>query len=144
MRFVLPHDESEFEIADAWWEASGAPGFVPLEPAYTVTEGVNKGFEEFTSDSGVTIRSMHCPTQLVALLYVAPPMREAGPPRFNETRMIQVLQAMCTGILQPPIEVWRGAPGEARLVPRDGFHRFYASVALGFPMLPVAVFKYVP
>ena len=98
--------------------------------------------DELTSQSGVTVQSRSCPTQLVALLYVAPPKRAPGVPWFDEDRMIQVLQAMCSGIALPPIEVWRGVPGEARLSPRDGFHRFYASVALGFPMLPVAVFKY--
>jgi len=143
MQFVLPHDQSEFEIPDGWWQASGAAAFVRADPAYAALAGINKGWEEFTSNSGVTIRSTHCPTQLVALLYVAPPRREPGEPWFVEQRMVEVLQAMCARTLMPPIEVLRGVPGEQRLVPRDGLHRFYASAALGFPMLPVAVFKHV-
>ncbi len=151
MRFTLPHDLSEFEIPDAWWVESGAPGFAPSAPAYAAEAGVVKLSEELTSQSDKTIRSHYCPTQLVAALYVAPPGPAAGVaaqsfagsgPAFHQASMIGVLQAMRSGVQLRPIEVLRGVPGEARLVPRDGFHRFYASVALGFPMLPVAVFRY--
>ena len=144
MRFTLPHDQSEFDIPDAWWEASGAASFVLSTPAFAAQPGVTKLWDHYTSQSEQTIQSKHCPTQLIALLYVAPPKRDPGAGWFEAVRMIRILQAMCTEIALPPIEVWRGVPGDARLIPRDGFHRFYASVALGFPMLPVAVFRYVP
>jgi hypothetical protein len=150
MRFLLPHDESEFEIPDACWQASGAAGYVRTESAFAALPGVKKLWEQLTSRSGETIQSIHCPTQVVPLIYVAPPGRElapsgpvAGTPGFDEMRMTRVLQAICSGVALPPIEVWRGFPGEVRFSPRDGFHRFYASVALGFTMLPVAVFRYV-
>jgi hypothetical protein len=141
MLFKLPHDQSQFEIPDAWWAASGAAGFVPSQPAYRAQPSIIKLSEELTSQSGETIQSLSCPTQVVALIYVAPPRRVKP---FDEKSMIRVLRAMCSGEELPPIEAWRGVPGEGRFVPRNGLHRFYASVALGFPMLPVAVFRYVP
>ena len=60
-----------------------------------------------------------------------------------EDRMVPILRGFRNGDVLPPIEVDE-PPNEIgrRFRVRDGFHRFYASVAVGFSHLPVSVRPY--
>ena len=57
--------------------------------------------------------------------------------------MLSLLRAMRTGDGVPPIEVHQ-PPGlqDYRYALRDGFHRFYASAAIGFRCIPIKVLPY--
>ena len=137
MFFRLPHPPLCFEIPDKWWIVSGAAGFTPSSPSYRGT--------------GYSIES----ESLVPLAEVAPLLRKPGLSRdhhgfrreggFDGTGlggMLDVLQAIVTGTHLPLVAVRpvRGISAEGfTYVIRDGFHRFYASHALGFTHLPCSV-----
>jgi hypothetical protein len=123
MKFLLP---CEFEIPDAWCDEAGIVGFRATGNAYQASS---------TADF---------PTAILALVDVAPPKRQAGVRWFYKDRMVSILKGMVSGSVLPPIKIDRPpvihAPHTYRL--RDGFHRFYASVALGFSHLPVSELPY--
>ncbi|SAL67242.1 hypothetical protein AWB69_07688 [Caballeronia udeis] len=124
MRFRFPLLPAEFEIPDSWWADAGMAAFCPGAPSYRCT-----------------------------LDAIVVPLREIEPPfrnpevmldwcGFDRSRMIRVLSAMATGAEMPPDRVVAlpsaddpAAPFAYRVC--DGFHRFYASIAAGFEMLPV-------
>jgi hypothetical protein len=124
MRFRFPLLPAEFEIPDSWWADAGMAAFCPGAPSYIST-----------------------PDAIVV------PLREIEPPfrnpkvmldwcGFDRSRMIRVLSWMATGAEIPPVQVVALPPADDPAAPFayrvcDGFHRFYASVAAGFEMLPV-------
>ncbi len=74
-----------------------------------------------------------------------PPMegrRHLGHGGLNRIRMVSVLSAMASGAPLPPVEVEEllsevGYPYRLRL----GAHRFFASVAAGFPSIPAMIWR---
>ncbi len=67
-----------------------------------------------------------------------PPQRDPGFEWFDRGRMIAILSAIVAGTVLPAITVHQ--PPDAvddRYAVRDGFHRFYACVALAFTRVPV-------
>ncbi|PPK77007.1 hypothetical protein B0F87_102113 [Methylobacter tundripaludum] len=126
MRYQHPTENIEFEIPDAWWVAAGAAPHVAFEGAAFIT----------TSDP-------KWPTVLVPIGGVVAPRRDPGVVGLHEDRMTSLLRAFVDKIPVPPIEVHR-VPGqnENRLSVRDGFHRYFGSIAVGFPMLPISVRPY--
>jgi len=77
---------------------------------------------------------------LVPLADVEAPRRDAGVIGLHEDRAVSLLRAFRAGIAVPPLEVHEPPePRKFRYRVRDGFHRYYLSVAAGFPMLPVSV-----
>ena len=83
---------------------------------------------------------------VVSLLQIEPPIRNPdvrpGWRGFDRPRLISVLQAIASGVELPPVPLeviangheFPPAPFTYRV--RDGFHRFYASIAAGFTHLP--------
>ncbi|MEW6324445.1 MAG: hypothetical protein AB1515_03555 [Nitrospirota bacterium] len=126
MRFRLPHQQIEFEIPDEWWAAAGMNNWKPSTDCYTA----------INSDSS-------CPIRFVHLSEVAAPERNKGVDWFKEKRMVSVLKGFRSGEPMPPIEVDE-PPSRTNFQyrVRDGFHRFYASAAVGFTHLPVSVKPY--
>jgi hypothetical protein len=136
VRFPFPLLPAEFEIPDEWWIEAGMAGFTPSA----------RGFR---SAAGST---------LIPLRDIEPPYRNSTAPKdwrgFDRTRLISVLAGIATGAEVAPVPVL-GMPQPAEpsdpslswIVPRspfshrvkDGYHRFYASVAAGFECLPVTV-----
>jgi hypothetical protein len=126
MRFRFPLLPAEFEIPDAWWADAGMTAFCPGAPSYRST-----------------------PDAIVV------PLREIEPPfrnpegmldwyGFDRSRMIRVLSWMATGAEIQPVPVVALPPADDPAAPFayrvcNGFHRFYASVAAGFEMLPVVI-----
>jgi hypothetical protein len=126
MRFRFPRLPAEFEIPDALWIEAGMTTFRPLATSYRSTPDA-----------------------------VAVPLREVEPPfrnpevmrdwrGFGRARMIGVLSGMASGAEMPPVPVVALPPAGDPAAPFayrvcDGFHRFYASVAAGFEMLPVVI-----
>jgi hypothetical protein len=122
MNFHLSNQDVSFEIPDAWLEAAGVTGFKPGAPSFNASS-----IDEW-------------PTSVVALSGVEAPLRDPGVQWFHEERMISILSGMVTGKVLPPVQA--DEPLGMCTFPyrvKDGFHRFYASAALGFQSLPVSL-----
>jgi hypothetical protein len=115
----------DFEIPDDWLVTAGVSGFKPAAEAYVA---------EFEP---------RWPTAIVPLSQVRPPTRNPGVRWFDKGRMESILRALIAGHALPPIDVHEPPERQDyRYALRDGFHRFYASAATGFPCLPVRVLPY--
>jgi hypothetical protein len=62
-------------------------------------------------------------------------------PPFKKYKMVPILFALSSPeCALPPVEVDRSVvPPTYQLKVHSGYHRYYASVALGYPLLPVTV-----
>lgn len=122
MHYRVPHEGIEFEIPDSWWVSAEAVGFSPSTVAY-----VASSCEEW-------------PTTLVSIMDVEAPRRNVGIVGLNEDRTVSLLKAFRDSIPLPPLEVYEPSePKRVRYRVQHGFHRYYASIAAGFSMLPVSV-----
>jgi len=113
-----------FEIPTDWWERAGMLRFVRRALHYAFT------------DTGRE--------RIVPIAEISPLRRSrnlAGYSRdgFEEKRMVSILTAFCTGAPLPPVEVNECDSGGFRFALYDGMHRFCASIAAGYPHLPVLV-----
>lgn len=124
MRFPMPHFPCEFEIPDDWLSEASALSFAASRPAYRARASA----------------------EVIALTQVEPPPRLVGYPLswrgFDRARFISVLAGMVSDTEIEPVPVVEmpyvdlgSSPYEFRV--RDGVHRFYASVAMGYSHLPV-------
>ena len=97
------------------------------------------GVQNFTP----TRSSYHCtmPHELLALADIEPVMRTKplDGNGFAHDRMISVLVGIRDGVVLPPVPVERIKPGAHLYRLRDGTHRFYASLILGFSHLPAEI-----
>ncbi|HMH16764.1 MAG TPA: hypothetical protein VK572_01325 [Burkholderiales bacterium] len=123
MQFQHPNEGFEFEIPDSWWYAAGAHTFTPHRAAYRA----------FSDPSW--------PTTLVPLVEVAAPRRDQGVVGLYEDRTVSILRAFVQDIELPPLESHL-PPQTTKLAVRDGFHRYFASIAVGFSLLPLSVRPY--
>jgi len=122
MRFETPAPGIAFDIPDEWWRFADMAGFRPSSDFYPPNES---------------------PFEALALAEVQPPARFEGVPLFKKYKLVPVLFAFqspeCALPLVQVIEL--PEPGRYRFAVHNGFHRFYASVAVGFSHLPAKVFK---
>jgi hypothetical protein len=120
----MPNFPCEFEIPDAWLAEAGMQGFVPSASAFR------------SSAEAV----------LVSLAVIEPPVRFSAYPKdwrgFSRERMIRVLKWFVTGAEIEAVPLLKVSSADEVTRPqfqyrlRDGYHRFYASVAAGFESLP--------
>jgi hypothetical protein len=125
MEFIVPATGDVFEIPEEWWAESGMVGFAPRGTAY---------------------RHLGCddaPIQPVSLNFIEPPLRDNGVEGLRRERTIRILRGFVANdaIDAVPIDV---PPGERRFRyrVRDGFHRYYCSIAAGFTRLPSMILPY--
>ena len=80
------------------------------------------------------------PSVVLPIASIAPPARDPGIPEFRETRLIRILEGFRRGDAMRPITIHE-LPDRSffRYAVCDGFHRFYASAAVGFTHLPVTI-----
>jgi hypothetical protein len=128
MRFPMPNYPCEFEIPNEWWAEAGMVGFSPSNSA--------------SADRSSTA------AMLVPLQTILPPPRFPTAPKdwhgFERARLVSLLKGIATGVEIEPVpllklpqdDVWR-MPYRYRM--RDGFHRFYVSIAAGFECLPAVI-----
>ena len=125
MKFVLDGSRIEFEIPDKWLAEAGVYQYQRITDAYTAEPE-----EEYRS----------CPMVLLAIADIAPPVRQSGIESFKRDRMIKVLRGLVAGDVIPAIAVHEPRlPSQYHYAVRDGFHRFYASAALGFSKITASV-----
>ncbi|MEO8500910.1 MAG: hypothetical protein ABI565_08335 [Vicinamibacteria bacterium] len=109
------------EIPDEWWAFSEMNQFD------------RDGRRCFNTDPSAV-------DELVEIQFVEPPVRAPGVAPFKKARLVPILMGIVSSSPMPPIEACRlPASGKYRFRLYNGFHRFYASVAAGFPMIPVKV-----
>ena len=116
MRYVS-HDSVEFEIPDVWLVRSGLIG-------------ASLAADHFVSDEAETVLDIR---------QVKSPARGRGVRWFDEGRMLKILAAFVSDQSLPPVDVDRPPQGRLPYRVRDGFHRYYASIAAGFSELPVRI-----
>lgn len=108
-----------------------------------------------SSDAGMDDFARTAPAYRSTPAAVMVPLREIEPPYrtretrkdwqgFDYARLISVLKGIATGaeiepvpLLTLPASYFPAAPYGYRV--RDGFHRFYASIAAGFDYLPAVI-----
>jgi hypothetical protein len=125
MHFRHPSEEISFNVPDDWLALAGAQDFKRASPSFSAS-----------SDP-------RWPTVLLPIVEVDAPVRDVGIVGLHEERTISILQAIVAAEALPPIEVHQtpsAVPG--RLSVRDGYHRYFLSIALGFTMVPVSIRPY--
>jgi hypothetical protein len=113
----------EFEIPDEWLHEAGVYNYKPTSEAY---EPLSNGER---------------PTEIMSFNNLQAPIRDPGTTWFNKKRMVSLMKGVISGKAMPPVEVHL-KPEENKYSVKNGFHRFYMSVALGFKALPVTVRPY--
>jgi hypothetical protein len=111
MRFRIPNSHDSFEIPDEWWGASSMEGYIPDSTHYRIAQ------------TGSII---------VPITEVEPPRRIDGRWFRDRHTVVKLLQGMRNGVALPPIKVWSKGKRSALYSVKDGFHRFYLSIAVGF------------
>ncbi len=78
--------------------------------------------------------------EVVPVEEIEPPSRNGDFWFRNAESVIEVLRKIRTGEELEPLEVWsKEKKRSERYHVKDGFHRFYLSVAAGYPKLPIKV-----
>lgn len=129
MRYLMPNYPCEFEIPDGWLADAGIDGFIPTASAYRSTAEATP----------------------VPLREIEPPYRTSQTPKdwcgFDRTRFVAVMNGIVTGAEIEPVPLIELPAGDFpflapyRYRVRDGFHRFYASIAAHFDCLPATILK---
>src|SRR6266849_1607646 len=127
MRFEISATGIGFEIPDDWWSFAEMDSFSPK----------GGGFYPY-KQSDIT-EDIH----VVLLSEIEPPMRNSGVPPFKKYKMVPVLLAFLSPeCLLPPVEVQALASSKThRFKVYNGYHRYYASVAVGYTKLPIVMHK---
>jgi hypothetical protein len=125
MRFENSVAGVPFEIPDDWWSFAEMDSFSPRGGGFYPYRQ-----SEVTGDIHV-----------VPLADIEPPMRNSGVPPFKKYKMLPVLLAFLSPeCALPPVEVQRSAPSERyRFKVHNGYHRYYASAAVGYTRLPIVI-----
>lgn len=126
----IKHHDKKIELPDEWWAEAGMDDFVPKGKTYCV--------QRFDS------REVH----EVSFEEVAPVCRDSGVGIFNDRedvtareRVVRILHGFQSGASIPPIEIIKGkADDKYSYKLREGVHRLYCSLAVGFSHVP-AVFR---
>lgn len=121
MRFERPNG-IPFEIQDEWWVFAEMDCFTRNGDAYPHASGCKE-------------------VQIVPLVDIEPPTRAHGVPPFKKYKLVPILLAFSSPeCALPPVEVCTAAPsGPYRFKVFNGYHRYYASIAVGYTALPVFV-----
>lgn len=109
-----------FEIPDDWWIFAEMNNFSPGESTAYVYRGSPEIFE-------VPITEIEAPT------------RDPDVAFFQKCRMLPILFAFGCYVALPPIVIrpLKNSSGLCRFTVYNGYHRYYASIAAGFAVLPV-------
>jgi hypothetical protein len=127
VRLVSVEEQTEplprwVKISSRWWDAAGMSTFRPTLSAYR-------------GEPHATLA-----TVILAIEEISVDLRGEGISDFTAERMISVLKAMRLDQPLPPVEVevddaWERFP--YRLY--HGYHRFHASIAVGFSHIPAVI-----
>jgi hypothetical protein len=116
----MTHDQVGFKIPDTWLQRAGIPA-VPLV------------IDHFRS---------RAPHTVIDITSITSPIRLEGVRWFDEARLISIFEGIIASDSIPPIDVDLAPAPAQRYRVRDGLHRYYASIALGFSRVPVTVLPF--
>jgi hypothetical protein len=127
MQFRTPAGMS-FEIPDEWWACADMNKF---------SKGENQSYSCWPGSQKVDI---------VPLAEIEPPQRGDGIPPFKKYKLVPILFGFQSPESPlPPVEVLRQEPPtQYRFKVFNGYHRYYASIAVGYLSLPVFVMESAP
>jgi hypothetical protein len=118
--FRIPLTTTEFEIPDEWW------AFAEMNK-FTLD-----GVRHYPASRGSDWKP-------VSIDEVEPPKRNGGIEPFKKYKLMPVLFAFQSPECElPPVEVCEASEGPYRFKVRNGYHRYYASLAVGYRKLPVS------
>ena len=122
MHFQTPKGEIAFDIPDEWWHFAEMDAFTLRGRFYPYRASAS-----------------HQEIAAVPIAEIEPPARNSGVPPFKKYKMVPVLFGFCSPeCALPPVQIEPLAGSDMyRFKVRDGYHRYYASVAVGYPLLPV-------
>jgi hypothetical protein len=125
MRFTVAATGTEFVIPEKWWEEAGMRGFALAALTYRYKAHPEE------------------PVHLVSLDDIEPPLRDPGIAGLRRDRTVRILKGFVAGdaIDSVPIDAPPGQRAFAHRV-RDGYHRYYCSIAAGYTHLPCIVLPY--
>jgi len=112
-----------FDIPDEWWACADMDRF---------SIGGSQFYPCWPASRGV---------QIVPLADIEPPTRNAAVPPFKKYKLVPVFFGFQSPEAPlPPVEVLPKEPPDLyRFTVFNGYHRYYASVAVGYASLPVVV-----
>jgi hypothetical protein len=115
----IKNNKDAFEVPAEWLCDAGMENFVPSSRHYRVNHA-------------------RC-SKIVPINEIEPPLRDNGKRWFRDREaVVYILQKIRIGEEIEPIEVWsKEKKNSTKYVVRDGFHRFYLSVALGYREIPI-------
>jgi hypothetical protein len=125
MRVVVSGTLFECEVPDGWLAEARLCGFIPASTAYK--SSVENGSLEV------------CTVPISSVL--APINRGARLGGLDKARLMPLLVGMRENVEIPPVKVHRRLADSIWEL-RDGYHRYVASVVLGFSSLPVLIVPY--
>ena len=105
---------------------------------YTTHDDVSFDFPVELQDFQASGSSYVCndlEAQKVRISNLASPVRNTGVVPFTINRLEAIVDGFRNGDAIPPIQIHKH-PETEHLVVKDGFHRYYASIAAGFSHIP--------
>lgn len=124
MNFRTPRGDGEFEIPDGWWE-------------FARPERERDEHETYFPHSS-RAKNVH----IVKLSEIEPPTRDAGEIWFRKYKLVPVLLSFQSPECElPPIELTTLNGSVYNYKVHNGFHRYYASVAVGYEFLPAILWS---
>jgi hypothetical protein len=120
MQFSVPGSDVRFTIPDDWWTFCELPIRLPSK-FYPYTRKCKEA-------------------RAVALLEIEPPRRDDGVPPFRKYKLVPVLLGFTSPECAiPPVRVEEIRDSRYRYRVVNGYHRYYASIAVAYSKLPVVV-----
>ena len=126
MRFSMPHFPLEFDIPDVWLKEAGFDGVWPTTASFK------------SSPAAALIPLTE--SEPVARFKTAP--KDGG--GFDRDRLVKILRRIISEAEIDPVPLMKLpyldlSPSPYRYTVKDGYHRFYASVAARFSELPAII-----
>jgi len=122
MIIVPPHSQIGVDVPDEWWEFCGMSDWRPQSLLYPYKP---------SNDQQVDV---------VNISDIEPPQRDPGVAPFKKYKLVPVLLAFQSPeCALPPVCIADSTNGAGRHLLLNGFHRYYASVAVGYTQIPVVV-----
>jgi hypothetical protein len=120
MEFSVSGSDVRFTIPDDWWTFCDLPIQLASE-FYPYTRNCKEA-------------------RAVPLLEIEPPRRDGGVPPFRKYKLVPVLLGFTSPVCAiPPVRVEEISDSRYRYRVLNGYHRYFASIAVGYSKLPVVV-----
>ncbi len=122
MKKSIPGTDLEFEVPQDWWLFCDMNIWDTNDYKYYPHNG--------------SLRE----TKIASIAHIEPPTRDNGIPTFKKNKLVPILLAFTSPeIALPPVEVRVRDSGPYEYTVINGYHRYYASLAVGYEMLPVVI-----